>query len=65
MFQIGRFIFHLLYENHPAHLDESTLKVNRYETITQFFLFAVAIYLGYSPPDFFIEIINSAIAILN
>jgi len=65
MFQLGRFIFHLLYEEKPAHLDEGHLKVNRYETITQFFLFGLAIYLGYSPPAFLVEIINSAIAILN
>ncbi len=65
MFQIGKLIFHLLYEEKPAHLDENMLKVNRYETITQFLLFGLAIYLGYSPPAFLVEIINSAIAILN
>jgi len=65
MFEIGRFVFHLLYDEKPAHLDENNLQINRYETISQFLLFGFAIYLGYNPPGFLIELMNSAIAILN
>jgi len=64
MFQIGRFLFHLLFEKSPEHLDKTTLQINQYETITQFLLLGLAIYLGYSPPGFFVDIINSAIAVI-
>jgi len=64
MFQIGGFLFHLLFEKSPEHLDKTTLQINQYETITQFLLLGLAIYLGYSPPGFFVDIINSAIAVI-
>lgn len=64
IFQVGRFLFHLLFDKRPRHLVEEVVPVNKYETITQFFLLGMAVYLGYSPPDFFVEIIHSAIAVL-
>ncbi len=62
LFQIARFLFHLMFEKMPEHLANEEIHVNKYETITQFLLFGLSVYLAYSPPAFFTEIINSAIS---
>lgn len=64
LFQIARFLFHLLFDKMPEHLANEEIHVNKYETITQFLLFGFAVYLAYSPPAFFTEIIQSAISII-
>ncbi len=56
--------FHLLYDNPKLEMTEA-VKPNPYETISQFVLFGLVIYLGINPPVFFTDLINSAIAILN
>jgi hydrogenase-4 component F len=62
LYQIARFLFHLLFEKMPEHLSNAAIHVNKLEIITPFLLFVLAAYLGYSPPEFFVNMINSAIA---
>ena len=55
----------LLYSNQPENLNPQDVIINNYETISQFVLFGIVIYLGFNPPAFFIDLIQSAIHILN
>jgi hydrogenase-4 component F len=56
--------FHLLYDKPKLEMIEAVER-NPYETISQFVLFGLVVYLGINPPVFFTHLINSAIAILN
>ncbi|HZK07161.1 MAG TPA: proton-conducting transporter membrane subunit [Bacteroidales bacterium] len=56
--------FHLLYGETDNLVDRESIKVNPYETISQFVLFGLVIYLGVNPPLFFTDLINNALAIL-
>ncbi|NCA86174.1 MAG: hypothetical protein EOM83_11475 [Clostridia bacterium] len=64
LFQIARFLFHLLFEKNPEQLHDTDFNINKAENIAPFLLFVLAAYLGYSPPGFFVNMINSAIAII-
>jgi len=44
--------------------DINTTTPNKFETVSQFILFSLVIYLGINPPRFFIDLINNAISIL-
>ena len=65
IYSFSKNIFHLLYGKPKVKLTIEKFKPNNYETISQFVLFGLAIYLGINPPVFFTNLINSAIAILN
>ena len=65
IYSFSKNIFHLLYGEPQEKLTIEKLKPNNYETISQFVLFGLAIYLGINPPVFFTDLINSAITILN
>jgi hydrogenase-4 component F len=56
---------HLLYDTPPPNLDVSLVKMNPFESISQFVLLGLVIYLGINPPLFFTDLIHAAIAILN
>jgi hydrogenase-4 component F len=56
--------FHILFNNENI-VETQVVKANPYETISQFVLFGLVIYLGINPPEFFTDLIHSAIAILN
>lgn len=64
LFQIAKFIFHLLFEKKPEHLSNVDVHINKSEAIAPFLLFVLAAYLGYSPPEFFVDMIQSATAII-
>jgi hydrogenase-4 component F len=59
IYAIGRNFLQLLYS-----MDEVPVKVevNKVETISQFILITLLIYMAYAPPPFFIKLINAAIA---
>lgn len=65
IYVFAKHLFKLLYSPLPEHVNSNTIKINKYETITQFVLFALVIYLGFNPPAFFTDLIQSAIIILN
>lgn len=56
---------HLLYADITEDLLNKEAHQNPYESISQFILFGLVIYLGINPPLFFTDLINTAIAILN
>lgn len=56
---------HLLYAKVPEDFNQQKAITNNYETISQFILFTLVIYLGFNPPVFFTDLIQSAISILN
>ncbi len=58
-------IFHLLYDSPPAHFNLNDIKINSYESISQFVFLFLVIYLGINPPLFFTNLIQSALVILN
>jgi len=64
IFLFVRNVFHILFNSESIEIDNS-IKHNPYESISQFILFGLVVYLGINPPVFFTDLINSAIAILN
>ncbi|NLO52144.1 MAG: hypothetical protein GX103_13415 [Bacteroidales bacterium] len=64
IYSFSKNAFHLLYGQTDNLVERDAIKVNPYETISQFVLFGLVIYLGVNPPLFFTELINNAIAIL-
>ena len=62
---IAKRTFHLLYADVSNDLLAENIKPNPYETISQFVLFGLVIYLGINPPLFFTDLINAAITVLN
>jgi len=64
IYSFSKNAFHLLYDD-GNHTETEDIKANPYETISQFILFGLVIYLGINPPVFFTDLINSAIAILH
>ncbi len=65
IYKFSKFIFHLLYSEVPRDLKIENVKINPFESISQFLLLGLVIYLGIDPPIFFTNLINSAIAVLN
>lgn len=65
IYEFSKNIFHLLYGKSENNTPVQNFKANHYETISQFVLFGLVIYLGINPPIFFTELINAAIAVLN
>lgn len=65
IYTIVKQTFHLLYADVNENQLNETVKENPFETISQFILFGLVIYLGINPPVFFTDLINSAIAVLN
>ena len=65
IYSFSKNIFHLLYGKTERQIKIESFKPNHYETISQFILFGLAIYIGLNPPVFFTDLINAAIAILN
>ena len=63
-YSFSKNVFHLLYDDENISIDNS-IKSNPYESISQFILFGLVVYIGINPPLFFTDLIYSAIAILN
>jgi len=64
IYSFSKNTFHLLYDDEKI-VETEAIKANPYESISQFILFGLVVYLGINPPVFFTDLINSAIAILN
>jgi len=62
IYVFAKHLFFLLYSNSPENKNFETIKINRFETISQFVLFGLVIYLGFNPPVFFTDLIKSAIS---
>jgi len=60
---LGKNIFSMLFLP-PAESDGKIVKINPWESLTQFILLASAIYLGLNPPAAFVHLINDAIILL-
>jgi len=56
---------HILYADVSEDMQVNEVQSNPYESVSQFVLFGLVIYLGVNPPLFFTELINAAIALLN
>ncbi len=65
IFSFSKNSFHLLYGKNRSEISLNDFKINPYETISQFVLFGLVIYLGINPPLFFTDLINAAITVLN
>lgn len=59
IFALGRNFMQLLYATDQG--TQQTVTINQAETISQFILIALILYVAYSPPVFFVSLINSAI----
>ena len=65
IYNFVRFSFQLLYDKIPDDLVNQNIKVNPYEAISSFALFALVIFLGFNPPVFFTDLIHQALTVLN
>ena len=63
MWAVGKNIFSMLFlpQSEP---DGNIVKINPWESATQFVLLSTAIYLGFNPPAVFVQLINDAILAL-
>lgn len=63
MWALGKNIFSMLFlpSDEPA---GNVVKINPWESSTQFILLAAAIYLGLNPPAVFVQLINDSIMLL-
>jgi hydrogenase-4 component F len=59
MYAFGKHMMRLLFSN-QSNVQIKEVNTNPYETLTQFFLLGLAAYLGFFPPKFFTDLINSA-----
>ena len=64
IFVFGRNFSQLLYFHDSTKPMTKPVSINRTETISQFILVALIIYLAFDPPLFFTDLIHSAIAVL-
>jgi hydrogenase-4 component F len=65
IYVFGKHIFHLIYAEKPENFQMESVRLVKGETISQFVLFALVIYLGVNPPAFFTELLQSAILLIN
>ncbi|MCD6090061.1 MAG: hypothetical protein J7J72_01045 [Bacteroidales bacterium] len=65
IYSFSKNILHLLFNEADEEIEINEIKPNPYESISQFVLFGLVIYLGINPPVFFTDLIDAAIAILN
>ena len=65
VYSFSKNIFSLLYGERDNDVVLHKKRVNYYETISQFVLFGLTIYLGVNPPVFLTDLIKSAVGVLN
>lgn len=65
VFVFGKHLFSLLYSETDSTVNVSKIKLNPYETISQYVLLGLVVYLGVAPPAYFTDLVHQAIAILN
>jgi len=60
----GKNMFRLLFQP-PVEFDETTVpKISPWESASQFILFAIALWLGFNPPAWFINLIKESVMLL-
>lgn len=64
IYVFAKHILHLLYSPTPEN-KKINYKLNPFETVSQFVLLGLAAYLGIAPPQFFTDLVQNAISILN
>lgn len=64
IFVFGKNLLHLLYAEKPKSIEGKEFKLNGFEPISQIALLVLAIYIGFNPPLFITDLINSAISVL-
>ncbi len=65
IYNFVKFSFKLLFDKITDDLINHDVKINPYEAISSFALFALVIFLGFNPPVFFTDLIHQALTILN
>jgi hydrogenase-4 component F len=65
LFVIGKCLMHLLYYNGKDLTTDQSFKISNLETLSQFVLIGLIIYLGINPPEFFTDLITGATAIIS
>jgi len=65
IYSFSKNVFRLLYGEPSIPVEPFSVKANPYETLSQFVLFGLVIYLGIDPPLFFTDLIHAAITMLN
>ncbi len=64
LWALGRSIFKMMFIP-PVRIHEDHIeKVSTYETVTQYFLLGLVVYLGLNPPLFFVDLLNEAVKYL-
>lgn len=64
LFVFGKNFMRLLYYNESGITISDAVKLNKFETVSQFVLLGLSIYLGVNPPEFFTDLITGAATIL-
>ncbi len=65
IFVFARHTFSMLFGAVPDHIDPSVLRMNRYESLSQYILLGLVVYLGVAPPAFFTELIRQILTVLS
>jgi len=64
IYSFSKNTFHLLYDKPEDNRLDTAIKANPFETVSQFILFGLVIYLALNPPHFFTDLIKASIAVL-
>lgn len=62
---LGKNIFKMLFTPLEGFCEQNIEKVSTVETVSQYILLLLTVYLGLCPPDFFVNLINEAVQLLN
>ena len=60
----GKNIFKVLFIPAVGFDDSNVEKINPWESLSQFILLALAIYMGLNPPTEFVQLLNESVALL-
>jgi hydrogenase-4 component F len=60
----GKNIFKVLFVPVDGFDDSQVVKISQWESLTQYLLLALAVYLGLNPPPIFVQLINDSIILL-
>jgi hydrogenase-4 component F len=60
----GKNIFKVLFVPVEGFDDSQVVKISQWESLTQYLLLALAVYLGLNPPPIFVQLINDSIILL-
>lgn len=61
LWALGKTIFRMMFIPPVDFHEERRQKISSYETVTQYILLGLVIYLGLNPPAFFVDLVNEAV----